>query len=160
VLIALAVSVGCIIISAESKCPDMIRMLSSKCGVNSKGGVCCEPWTGRCRTSPTIHIILFMKHQTFRYLLLYSDTRVIYFIEKNHTHLAAHCKTYSGVYCEFPFIYKGKTYNKCTTDGNALGRWWCATKVEMYHRHCKEGCGTYTNDWSYCKPGQGWICQE
>ena len=60
-LITLVVSVGCIIISAESKCTNMTRMFSSKCGVNSKGGVCCDPSKGRFRTSATIHIIILRK---------------------------------------------------------------------------------------------------
>eukprot|EP00096_Caligus_rogercresseyi_P013095 TRINITY_DN5750_c0_g1_i1.p1 TRINITY_DN5750_c0_g1~~TRINITY_DN5750_c0_g1_i1.p1 ORF type:complete len:454 (-),score=80.17 TRINITY_DN5750_c0_g1_i1:1399-2760(-) len=31
--------------------------------------------------------------------------------------------------CVFPFIYKGKLYNKCTPDHSVNGREWCATEV-------------------------------
>ena len=30
--------------------------------------------------------------------------------------------------CRFPFIYRGKTYNQCTSEGHG-GKLWCATRV-------------------------------
>lgn len=41
-----------------------------------------------------------------------------------------HCKTFSGKICQFPFKYKGKTYDKCTQDHTGLGTFWCATAVD------------------------------
>uniref|UniRef100_A0A8D2J9Z2 Fibronectin type-II domain-containing protein n=1 Tax=Varanus komodoensis TaxID=61221 RepID=A0A8D2J9Z2_VARKO len=29
--------------------------------------------------------------------------------------------------CSFPFIYKGKSYSTCTTEGLRDGKWWCAS---------------------------------
>ena len=41
-LIGLAFALGCIIGTAESQCKDIVRRLSSECGVNGNGGVCCD----------------------------------------------------------------------------------------------------------------------
>ena len=51
--------------------------------------------------------------------------------------------------CIFPFTYKGKTYNQCTTD-HAISkgpRAWCATKVDPQgnvidanRADCNQGC--------------------
>ena len=40
--IGLVFTLGCIIVTAESKCTDIIRQLSSQCGVKRDGGVCCD----------------------------------------------------------------------------------------------------------------------
>jgi len=60
------------------------------------------------------------------------------------------CKTVgdSGLPCIFPFIYDGRTYDKCTTRDSDTGQPWCATKVENGTNHvidyawgdCVEGC--------------------
>ena len=51
--------------------------------------------------------------------------------------------TKNGACCVFPFMYIGKTYNKCTSDGIAADKTWCATKVN------EAGSST---EWSYCLP--------
>jgi len=40
--IGLVFTLGFIIITAESKCTNIIRRLSSQCGINMDGGVCCD----------------------------------------------------------------------------------------------------------------------
>ena len=40
--IGLVFTLGCIIVTAESKCTDIVRRLSSQCSVNMDGGVCCD----------------------------------------------------------------------------------------------------------------------
>ena len=61
------------------------------------------------------------------------------------------CTTYSGEYCAFPFKYNGKTYDHCTNDDSAVGRYWCATKVDS-DGNCEDDCtDVYGNDWSWCK---------
>jgi len=56
---------------------------------------------------------------------------------------AQRCKAFSGLFCLFPFIYKGKTYNKCTTDDSAMPRAWCATKVD-------ENRNMVAGNWNTC----------
>ena len=34
-----------------------------------------------------------------------------------------------GQNCVFPFIFRGKKYDKCTTDADPDDRFWCATKL-------------------------------
>ena len=41
-LIGLVFVLGCIIGTANSQCEDIVRRLSSQCGVNESGGVCCD----------------------------------------------------------------------------------------------------------------------
>ena len=40
--IGLVFTLCCIIVTAESQCTDIIRPLSSQCGVKRDGGVCCD----------------------------------------------------------------------------------------------------------------------
>ena len=53
------------------------------------------------------------------------------------------CKTDEGHTCVFPFKYRGKTYNKCTSAGRVSlrGTKWCATEVKPN--------GNYKN-WGKC----------
>ena len=46
--------------------------------------------------------------------------------------------------CRFPFRYKGVKYKKCTNNGDAEGRFWCATE-DVRHR------SNETTSWGYCK---------
>merc|ERR1712008_549454 len=39
---------------------------------------------------------------------------------------SGNCCTESGRRCIFPFSYKGRTYNQCTTDSSHNGKAWCA----------------------------------
>ena len=48
-----------------------------------------------------------------------------------------------GVKCVFPFVYKGKTYNKCTKVDDATP--WCATEKP------------YKNQFGYCNCGAGTV---
>ena len=55
--------------------------------------------------------------------------------------MAVFCKTKPSQ-CQFPFIWKGKTYTECTTDGGA-GFSWCALEVDQ------EG-HLVSNRWGMC----------
>ena len=39
------------------------------------------------------------------------------------------CRTEKGFDCVFPFKFKGRNYNKCTTDYSVNKKTWCATEV-------------------------------
>ena len=39
------------------------------------------------------------------------------------------CRTEKGLTCKFPFKFRGKNYDKCTTDFSANRKAWCATEV-------------------------------
>ncbi len=43
--------------------------------------------------------------------------------------------------CVYPFIYKAKTYNHCTTDGRTDGKRWCATKVDEKREYIENEIG-------------------
>ncbi|XP_016851306.1 epididymal sperm-binding protein 1 [Anolis carolinensis] len=45
-----------------------------------------------------------------------------------------------GKVCVFPFIYKGKTFKRCTNENSSDGRFWCAT-TRNYDKD---------KQWSYC----------
>ena len=44
--------------------------------------------------------------------------------------------------CKFPFIYKGKTYNSCTSQ-DEIG-YWCSTKTSADSVHVK-------GNWEFCQ---------
>ena len=46
--------------------------------------------------------------------------------------------------CVLPFVYKGKTYEECTTVDN-FGVGWCSTKVNATGHHIE-------NNWGICGP--------
>ena len=46
--------------------------------------------------------------------------------------------------CVFPFVFKGKTYEECTTVEN-FGVSWCSTKVDTDGHHIE-------NNWGVCGP--------
>jgi len=55
----------------------------------------------------------------------------------------------AGAACIFPFMYKGETYNSCTTvDSDAP---WCATEVDVYGNYIEQ-----TSKWGYC----GSLCNK
>ena len=51
--------------------------------------------------------------------------------------------TENGACCAFPFMFNGKAYDKCTSDGATSGKTWCGTKINE--------AGMYT-EWSHCLP--------
>ena len=56
------------------------------------------------------------------------------------------CQTEEGKKCIFPFVYKGNTYDICTTVDSDNGHAWCATTVER-NRSVPFG------SWDDCRPG-------
>jgi len=91
--------------------------------------------------------------------------------------LPTRCVTVKGVPCKFPFIYKGKTFKKCTTYDSENGQPWCPWEVDdnlkvqstkladcvvpgcpvKYHDDddddddgCKDGFKVYPGDTSCC----------
>ena len=50
--------------------------------------------------------------------------------------------------CVFPFSYKGKVYNECTSDASpgGLEKPWCATLVERPW----DGAEISRSEWGYC----------
>ena len=60
------------------------------------------------------------------------------------------CQTKEGKKCIFPFVYKGKTYDICTTVDSDNGDAWCAITVERnrsvpfgFWGDCTPGCPGY-----------------
>ena len=60
------------------------------------------------------------------------------------------CKTRDGYGpCIFPFIYEGKTYEKCTTDGFSLDDDpWCPYEVDENGVYSG---GLISGKWNYCE---------
>ena len=50
-----------------------------------------------------------------------------------------------NVSCIFPWIFKGKKYNGCTTDDDPDGNYWCSTKVDENLIHVNG-----QNQWGLC----------
>uniref|UniRef100_A0A3B3X063 Fibronectin type-II domain-containing protein n=1 Tax=Poecilia mexicana TaxID=48701 RepID=A0A3B3X063_9TELE len=46
--------------------------------------------------------------------------------------------TSEGDACHFPFVFQGREYHSCTSDGRTDGKLWCAT-TDSYDRHDKFG---------------------
>ena len=58
-----------------------------------------------------------------------------------------------GKECVFPFLYKGKSYRKCTTDFSENGRSWCAIDIQPLTEVPEDGL-----HWGDCEqhcPGAG-----
>ena len=60
------------------------------------------------------------------------------------------CQTEEGKKCIFPFVYKGKTYDICTTFDSDNGHAWCAITIERngsvphgFWGDCRPGCPGY-----------------
>merc|ERR550514_1594109 len=53
--------------------------------------------------------------------------------------------------CLFPFKFKGRTYEGCTTDDDELGRAWCATSRDR-HGQLEKG------KWGYCSRPNSKAC--
>ena len=60
------------------------------------------------------------------------------------------CQTKEGKKCIFPFVYKGNTYDICTTVDSDNGEAWCAITVERnrsvpfgFWGDCRPGCPGY-----------------
>lgn len=51
-----------------------------------------------------------------------------------------------GKECKFPFVYLGKSYDKCTDIDNN-GTLWCATTFLSYEFY---RCGPYVDKWGAC----------
>lgn len=47
--------------------------------------------------------------------------------------------------CQFPFRYKGKTFDSCTDEGDVSGKPWCSTQVDKENVHVS-GSG----HWGHC----------
>merc|ERR1712215_275964 len=61
--------------------------------------------------------------------------------------LPTRCVTVKGLPSKFPFIYKGKTFEKCTTYDSENGQPWCPWEVDDYKKanplkldDCVPGC--------------------
>ena len=57
-----------------------------------------------------------------------------------------------GLDCAFPFLFYGRSYDRCTVVGEGDRRPWCPTKLDS--------SGVYdfgSNDWSYCDPACPFI---
>ena len=52
------------------------------------------------------------------------------------------CHTTSNNICVFPFVFRGQTYDSCTTTSDT--KTWCSTKVDSRGQHV-------TGNWGYCK---------
>ena len=68
------------------------------------------------------------------------------------------CYGLNGARCQFPFDYKGRTFNNCTTFNSVNGAAWCATRVQGSEREavrgrfedCSAPCDLGTNPYSSC----------
>ena len=61
-------------------------------------------------------------------------------------------KTNQKKECQFPFMYNGEEYEKCTDVGKTKGNFWCATEVDQNNRYlensgefgtCHANCARY-----------------
>ena len=71
------------------------------------------------------------------------------------------CKTVGGQFsnrpCVFPFTFKGKSYNNCTTVDSISGKAWCAVDIQPFTEVPHDGL-----HWGDCEshcPGAGLTLQ-
>ena len=56
-------------------------------------------------------------------------------------------------WCVFPFIYNGKTYEKCTIDDSENSKPWCSYEVD------DQGAAV-PGKWADCNPGCPGLCKN
>ncbi|CAB4058561.1 MMP9 [Lepeophtheirus salmonis] len=72
------------------------------------------------------------------------------------------CKTVDGVYCVFPFVYQGTSYNSCT-NADYGSTFWCATavgtgNVVTSYGTCSTDCQSSSSGSTVCETASGDSC--
>merc|ERR1712080_534936 len=65
-------------------------------------------------------------------------------------HPPSTCLTRQNNQCKFPFRYRGRLFNECTTYNSENGKAWCTTQSGQYE-DCRSSCpGVHVDDRSLC----------